>query len=231
MTDKDESLRATRTIRSTRRALLGEAGATYEGPVAPDEELNFEVRVPDNDSDTAAGALVYISPNASGAMPHEWASVLDTLNLVWVGANESGNEIVVARRAALALMGREVAALAGPVDRSRIYLSGFSGGGRVASMMVLLYPTEFSGGLFICGANASGPAPDDQARLIAPLRFVFLTGTDDFNCADTEFAYGSFVAAGLGEPTLTVIDGLEHGLPGATDFRSALQVLDGPVRR
>ena len=73
------------------------------------EPLTFELFVPDRASNSAPGLLVYISPKPGAKMPPAWAEVLNNANLVWVGANDSGNEVHVQRRVALALAAPEAA--------------------------------------------------------------------------------------------------------------------------
>ncbi len=193
---------------------------------SPDERLSFEVRVPDNDASEPSGVLIYISPKPEASMPPEWGTVLDARNLAWVGALGSENAVHVARRVGLALLGETVAAREGLVDPTRIYLTGFSGGGRVASMMMPAYPGRFAGAVFICGANPMLNAPKETIEALQDTPLVFLTGSGDFNLADTQFAIGTFRHAGLERTELMIIEGLDHALPDALGMDTALNALE-----
>jgi hypothetical protein len=198
--------------------------------IAGDEPLTFELWVPQRAAVEPPGVLVYISPKPGAGLPAAWATVLEELNLVWVGANDSGNEVAVVRRVALCLLSRHVAtqhlarASIDAIDESRVYLSGFSGGGRVASMVIPHYPQLFAGVVFVCGANPTGPLQPGQ---LANHRFVFLTGTEDFNLMDMQMAFSVSQNAGIGASALYVVDGLEHALPEAAALRQALRFVDG----
>jgi poly(3-hydroxybutyrate) depolymerase len=39
------------------------------------------------------------------------------------------------------------------IDTSRLYVAGFSGGGRMSSMLGMLYPEVFAGGIYMDGVN------------------------------------------------------------------------------
>ncbi|MEM7016302.1 MAG: hypothetical protein AAF512_03045 [Pseudomonadota bacterium] len=189
------------------------------------EELIYEVRTPTQaEHDNPPGVLIYISPKPGAKMPTAWGEVLDKHNLIWVGAQNSGNEVHVARRVGFALLASEIAAAqVDAIDTSRIFLTGFSGGGRVASMMMPEYPERFAGTIFICGANPMFNAPQDVLDTLAQVPMVFLTGTGDFNLEDTKMAISTYQYAGLDKAQLMVVDGLGHALPEAQDLDTALQ--------
>lgn len=196
------------------------------------EPLSFEIFVPDSANLAPPGLLVYISPKPGAKMPPAWADVLNEANLVWVGANDSGNEIHVQRRVALALAAPSAARahcanLGISLNDSRIFLSGFSGGGRVASMMMPVYPGRYHGAIYICGANPVSPMDEAQIAALQSHRFVFLTGTEDFNNMDTQFALDLSRRAGLGGSALYVIDGHGHALPEAEPIARSIAFLEG----
>ncbi len=193
----------------------------------PDESLSYELRVPRNDSGGSVGALVYISPKSGASMPEAWAAALDKHNLVWVGAHDSGNEVHVARRVGMALLAPAVAAQAATLSAGRTYLTGFSGGGRVASMMMPIYPERFAGALFICGANPMFAVSQEALDALERSPVVFVTGTGDFNLQDTQMAIGTFHQAGLANVQLMVVEGMGHELPKVQDIDRALDYFSG----
>lgn len=191
---------------------------------AADEPLTYQVRIP-NRSAAPPGVLVYISPKPGAQMPADWGPKLDQHNLLWVGAENSGNDVHVARRVGMALLANEVAAAFCEVDVERSFLSGFSGGGRVASMMLPAYPEVYQGALFICGANPVSILTDVTQQRLMGVPMVFLTGTGDFNLEDTQFAIATYQQAGLAGAQLMIVDGLGHALPQAHDLDAALSAL------
>ena len=135
------------TINTTFRELLKASNDAFDdqlGPFfEPGEELTYQVRTPTQAAPAALpGVLIYISPKTGAQMPAAWGAVLDKYNLLWVGAENSGNEVHVARRVGFALLASTLAAQVSAIDASRLFLTGFSGGGRVASMMLPALPCK-----------------------------------------------------------------------------------------
>jgi len=223
-----------KTARRTFRDLLDASTKVFDGQLAeffePDEELVYQVRTPtDADSAEPPGVVIYISPKPGARMPDAWGEVLDKHNLVWVGAQDSGNEVHVARRIGFALLAPTVAAQVVAIDTSRTFVLGFSGGGRVASMMIPAYPGQFAGAMFICGANPLFTATQQTIDELNQLPIIFLTGTGDFNLEDTRMALPTWQQAGVSKAQLMVVDGLGHALPAKEDFDVALESLVLPT--
>ena len=199
----------------------------FEGVVKIDRELTWSVSVPVNYSpERPAGLLVYISPSNSGKMPERWESVLEAQNLIWVSAHKSGNRINPRTRITLALIGPMLIGRDYEIDPSRIYVAGLSGGGRVASIVAPQYPQIFRGALYICGVNSM--------RKDAPLaqqdntnnRFVFLTGSRDFNQRETKQIFNQYERQASGNSLYLEVPGMGHENPAADAFAEAIQFLD-----
>lgn len=208
-------------------SLLEAAGADFDPRFVEffesQEILSYQIRKPVA-ADQCPGLLIYISPKPGAQIPEAWGAVLDRHNLVWVAAEQSGNEVPVARRVGMALLA-PFAVIHGvecDVDLERMILSGFSGGGRVASMMMPVYPGRYSGALFICGVNALSVASRESIDGLMNLPMLLLTGTGDFNLDDTQMAQATYEQAGLRKTKLSIVDGLAHGLPEAPELEAAL---------
>ena len=107
-----------RVVKATFKELVEASSEGFDDRLAQffdlEEELSFEVwsRAQARSAEPP-GVLAYISPKRGARVPDGWGAVLDGHNLVWVGAQDSGNEVHVARRAGLALLAPTVASLAG----------------------------------------------------------------------------------------------------------------------
>ncbi|MEJ2383648.1 MAG: hypothetical protein P8Y54_04535 [Xanthomonadales bacterium] len=215
-------------IALTPTELLGpEDAARLAGILPPDETLRWQVYRPDSGSTAPPGLLVYVSPDASGRIDSHWRRVLDERNLAFVAAHRSGNRMPVDRRMVLALLAPRVVAGRFAFDRDRVWIAGYSGGGRVASRLAPRYPNAFRGALYICGVD---PLPDADAfdpALLRDGRFVFLSGARDFNREETRRVYREYRNAGIVHSRLMVIPGMGHELPAAPDLTEALRFLDG----
>lgn len=192
---------------------------------------SFEVFVPETyDSSEPAGLLVWISPANSGELGRpENRQVLADENLIWIGANNSGNDRWHWYRAGLALDAAHNMQKFYNIDPERIYIAGYSGGGRVASSIALLYPEVYRGGAFFYGSNyfrkvevpkqpgafwrAAFPPPPKQnlERLRKDHRFVLVTGEHDFNRDETEANSREYKRDRFKHVTYIEIPGADHG--------------------
>lgn len=165
---------------------------------------SFEVFVPEGYRPGAGyGLVVWVSPGYTGGPPPELEPVLDEHHLLWVGANRAGNPRFTWNRIGLALDAAHAMAGLYDLDSDRVYVSGYSGGGRVASTLGLLFPEAFHGTFCIFGVSyfrpvavpdrpgahwpEAFPKPSREAMstLRRQSRFVILSGTRDFNRAQS----------------------------------------------
>lgn len=192
-----------------------------------DAEVTWKMYVPESyDPANPAGLMVYISPSQKGWMPRSWQEVIDESNLIWIGANESGNEVLVAQRMLYAVIAPQVAEARYRIDAGRIYLSGFSGGGKVAGMVAANFANLFRGAIFICGAEFWR---EELPRYFANMeqnRYVFLTGSDDFNRDLTYRVFFRYENAGLENIDLINVPRMSHQNPDTRYFRKAIEFLD-----
>jgi predicted esterase len=214
-------------ISLTLKELLGEQEASrYQKILSPDDLITWSVYLPVNDGNQPPGVLVYVSPLNLGRMETAWRSALDQHNLIWIGANKSGNRKPVDRRMVMALLALKALEKDYLISSNRIIVSGFSGGGRVASMLASQYPEVFSGAIYICGVNYWNDSLNPRIDRLVQNRFVFLTGSKDFNRTETQKVYRRYLKAGAEHSLLLDIPGMSHELPGATAILDALEFLD-----
>jgi predicted peptidase len=223
-----ETLRGEARLSTTASELLGDDSTGFFGKALdPEEVIEWELYIPGNyDPDTPAGLLVFISPTDSGRMPGRYRSILDDHNLIWIGANHSGNRVRVARRVSLALLATALADSHYRIDPSRVYVSGFSGGGRAASAIAPEYAQIFKGAIYICGVNSWKGRKPKRLDLVRDNRYVFLTGSKDFNRAETRSAHRAYRRADVEDVLLLDITGLDHRMPQPQDFATAISFLD-----
>lgn len=227
-TPSAETLRGELSLSATAHELLGDdSGRLFGSALDPEEVTEWELYVPGNyDPDLPAGLLVFISPTDSGRMPRRYQSVLDEKNLIWIGANHSGNRVRVARRVSLALLATALADRHYRIDASRVYVSGFSGGGRTASAVAPEYAQIFTGAIYICGVNFWDGRKPKRLDQVRDNRYVFLTGNKDFNRAETRSVHRAYRRADVDNVLLLEVPGMDHRMPPAEDLASAITFLD-----
>lgn len=217
-----------RILTSTLVELAGEStAAQVESVLSPHETIDWQMYVPPTyDREAPAGLLVYVSPTQSGEIPRGWVEVLDRHNIIWIAANRSGNDELVARRILLALLAPTAAKKHYAIDAERIYISGLSGGGKTASMIATDQAQLFRGAIYNCGVevwDAEEPLRLEQMR---QNRYVFVTGTYDQALEPTKRAYRAYRKAGVENSKLMVIRHMTHRNPDSYEFEEALQYLD-----
>lgn len=210
-------------------------------------EETFEVYVPAGyRPDAGYGLLVWISPTPFGGIETpEAQEALDRARLIWVGANRSGNRRSTRERVGLALDAAHAVAALYDLAPERVYAAGYSGGGRVASGLALLYPEVFRGALSVYGVSwfepvpvsdkpgahwpaAFPPPPAETLRGVrADSRFVLLTGSRDFNKPQTRAVHRAMTEAGFEHVTYLEVPGASHyELPDGEWWKRALRALE-----
>ncbi len=191
------------------------------------------------------GLLVWLSPtDFGGFVRSEIAAALAAHRLIWVGADGAGNGRARWDRAGLALDAAHHLPRLYDLDSSRVFVAGYSGGGRLACGLALSYPELFSGSVALFGADSFRrlPVPDrpgsfwpprlpppPQAILeVARTRpFVLVTGELDFNRAQTQEVHRAMRADGFAHASLLEVPGASHYTPLPADWLDrALTALD-----
>jgi len=213
-------------IETTLNQLLGKQQAEiYEKIIEPDEPISWWVYLPDNDSTETPGVFVYVSPMKTGRIDSRWREVMNQQNLIYIAANKSGNKIPTIRRMVMANLGIKALALQHSFNPGQISVSGFSGGGRVASRLASQYPEIYTGALYICGVDFWKKDYAPNVDRVIQNRFVFLTGSRDFNENETRQIHKRYIKEGAIHSKLIVIPGLAHQHPDAAYLTEALQFL------
>jgi len=194
---------------------------------------------------TKGGLFIWINAGDAPTIPKAWEPVLAKHKLIFIGAHNSGNRRSIFDRFRLAIEASVQLRTRFNIDPKRVYISGFSGGGRVASCLGVAYADIFSGAMPFMGVNfyrdVPGPGgkqirlnylPHKDLLAIAKNsgRFVLVTGSDDFNRAGTKSVFeNGFKQEKFAHASYLEVPGLAHHLPGPVWFEKGLKLLDGPI--
>lgn len=187
------------TFRRGQRMLSATGQALREQPIDLAEE-KFVIYVPAGaPAKGGYGLLVFVAPWPEATRPQLWRPPLDRHGLIFVSAENSGNDVkVLDRRLPLALLAYENIRAQYPLDPKRVYIGGLSGGSRAAEITALAYPDVFRGALLNAGSEPIGGErgiylpPADLFRKFQETRLVYVTGEhDDLNLADDQVSRAS----------------------------------------
>ncbi len=193
-------------------------------------EESFEVHVPEGyDGTEGYGLFVWVSPTPSGKVRREDnLAVLADKRLIWVAANKSGNPRPRWDRIGLALDAVHSMTKLYRIDERRVYAGGYSGGGRISTMLSVLYPELFQGGFLFMGcdyyklvpvpdkpgavwpASFREPPREAMKRVRERNRYVFVTGEHDFNRSQTRVFHRLYKKDGFRHVTYLEIPGADH---------------------
>jgi len=170
------------------------------------EQQTFKAYVPDAyDGGEPYGLLVWVSATDDGVI--HWPDVFDNRKLIVVSADNVGDRQNIWKRMGLQLDAVHNMTAQYNIDTDRVYISGCSKGGRIASQLGLLFADVFDGAMPMDGCdwyeqlvvpNSGGRAyrarfnrPHGRMLRIARTRnrYVLMTGELDENRDQTEFFY------------------------------------------
>lgn len=205
---------------------------------------SFDILLPKNfRKDDPHGMFIWISASDKPSIPAEWEPVLAEKKLIFIGAHKSGNPRSVFDRMRLAIDANYNVRKLATIDSNRVYLSGFSGGARVASMLGVCYADLFPGTICCMGVNfytdvatldgkqvfRIGYLPHDEFVKIAKTqcRYVLITGEKDFNLPNTQAVFtNGFQKEGFKAVEMFNIPGQGHQPPKAEWLKKAIEFLD-----
>jgi hypothetical protein len=192
-----------------------------------------------------AGLVVWISADDDGQPPGCVFPTCDAGNLIVASFAKCGNTRPVMNRYQMALDAVATVSRSYHVDLRRVYVSGISGGGRVASIVAACFPDVFSGCVPIAGLNCHEALPAGGRRYIPPAfakpsgrlldrwrqrRTAAITGEKDFN--QPEITAAAQILRGEGvQAKVFVFAGLGHELPTAEQFSEAFSWVDEPYQK
>ena len=203
----------------------------------------FEILIPAAYQKAKAhGLFIWINAGNSPQIPQEWEPILAKNELVFIGAKNSGNSRNIFDRIRLAIDANHNLRKHLNIDGRRVYVSGFSGGSRVASMLGVAWGEMFSGTICCMGVNFYTDIPGTAGKpyglsyipdeTLLPLvkkhcRFALITGEKDFNLPNTLGAFeNGFQKEGFQHVQTFTIPGLGHQPPPAEWLEKAIKYLD-----
>jgi dienelactone hydrolase len=193
----------------------------------------FALYVPAQAPPDGYALLVFVPPWNEARVPTEWTSVLERHGMIFVTAANIGNDAsLLDRRDPVALLAAVNVMAQYRVNPQRVYVSGFSGGSRVALRLALGYPDLFRGALLEAGSDPIGQAvPLPPQPLLEQFqtntRIVYFTGQQDPARMDVDRqSRHSLHEWCVDDVDLRTIPSTGHDLAGAVALDRALTSLE-----
>ncbi len=206
----------------------------------------FYIHIPKNYSESEQfGILVFMNPsNSIRSLPRGWNKVLREKKLIFISPLYAGNSQKTSRRVSLALASAYKLKEVTSIDTARIFISGFSGGGRIAANTSFAYPDLFSGVISICGINYYKKVPRIKAtekgsygycsvkkskaeETINNVSYCIITGPKDFRYGNLLDIYNGGFKKDDHDVKLIVVKGMGHSLCSGKILDEALSFVEG----
>jgi pimeloyl-ACP methyl ester carboxylesterase len=183
--------------------------------------------VPENYRDDKAWPVVlYISAGKRGSGWDVWKSVCQRHGVLFVGPHNAGNNCPGPRRARIVLDALDDMRRNYRTDPDRTYITGFSGGGRVACQMAFALPELFGGVVPLCAAGELRSESWLRQRVIDRLSVALVTGEKDFNRSEVERFRGPLLSEVGVRTRVWVVPRLGHRPAGPQTLEQVFQWLE-----
>ena len=209
--------------------LLGdEAANSLNHILLAEQKIEWRIYVPRNYSAAnPPGVLVFISSIDWGGIPDDWQPVMDAHNLIWISPGQAGGSAPVQERMIKSILAPRVVDIDYTVNNERVYIAGFSDGGKVANLVQAADPEAFRGGIYICGALFWGEKTPAKLDLMRSNRHVFVRGCFDPREREVKGVYDEYRKAGFEAVELITAQTRRRRLPQPNYIDQAIRYLDG----
>jgi len=174
----------------------------------------------------AAPLVLFISAGDKPAGWNQWQSVCQQAGVVFGSPYGAGNNCELPRRVRIVLDVLDDVARRRAVDPDRVYLTGFSGGARVACGIAFALPEYFGGVIGVCGAERLRDESWLRQRVADRLSVALVTGEQDFNRNELELLRGPLLADVGVRGKVWAVPQMGHAIPDAQVLAEVLKWLD-----
>lgn len=175
----------------------------------------YQLYVPKVEKKPEAWPLIlFVSAGDKPAGLDAWKKVCEANGVLFCSPYAAGNPVPAGQRTRIILDVLDDVRRQFPVNPDQTYISGFSGGGRMACAIGLALPECFGGIAPICGTNPLTKLAFLRHRAEERLSLAFITGEKDFNRKETEtFMHRWMEDVGV-RTEKWVVPGMGHAIPG-----------------
>ncbi len=174
----------------------------------------YQLFVPKNYAkDKPAGLVLFISPGDGPQGWKSWQKLCETDGVFFASPYGAGNATPIAHRTRIILDVLDDIRRAYKIDPEQTYLTGFSGGGRMACAIGFALPEYFGGVIPVCGTNTISSTTYLRHRAEERLSVAFITGEKDTNRKENEDVMYPWLQEIGVRSKLWVVPKMGHAIP------------------
>jgi predicted esterase len=166
--------------------------------------------------DAPAPLILFISPSDGPQGVKPWQKVCDQEGALFASPYGAGNSTALGLRTRIILDVLDDVRRQHAIDPDRTYITGFSGGGRMACAIGFTLPEYFGGVVPICGTNPIGGTTYLRHRIEERLSVALVTGETDMNRKENEDVMHPWFKEINIRSKLWVVPKLGHAIPSDT---------------
>ena len=194
------------------------------------KQQTYELYIPeDYDKKKSWPAVVYVSPSSRGNSFPKFSALCRESKAIFIAPQNVGNNVPMPQRIRIVMDALDDARRILNIDPDRTYITGFSGGGRVACAIAYAVPEYFGGVMPLCAGGQLRQEVWLQQRVIDRLRVALVTGETDFNRGEVERLTFTMLEGQGVSVRKRVVPKLGHGIPGTSTLKEAYQWLEEGV--
>lgn len=167
------------------------------------------------DKTTAWPLVVFISPGDAPMGLASWKTVCEKHGVLFCSPYKAGNSVAAGQRTRIVLDMLDDVRRHHRIDPDQTYITGFSGGGRMACAIGFALPEFFGGVVPVCGTNPISGTTYLRHRVQDRLSVAFLTGEKDFNRKENEESLHPWFKELDIRTMLEVVPKMGHEVPSA----------------
>jgi len=221
--NKSENMKLTNLLIATAAIALSacsnksvNTGSIETKNCAADSSVHYTVYTPQ--ADGKLPIIIFFDPHSQGYLPVKaYADLAEKYKYILLGSNDLRNGLSATETEKIVRSLISEARTQYPINEKRIYLSGFSGGAKVAMMYGVNMPE-------IHGVAACGGSIMPNTRPDSTFCYVSLVGNCDFNYLDMQQTLASFDKMNM--PFTSVIFNGKHEWPDATTYETVFRAFD-----
>jgi predicted esterase len=171
--------------------------------------------------------IIHVTAGPRSDAGAQWQHTCRAHNVILAGAHNAGNSVHDVARVRIVLDVLDDVRRRFRIDPDRTYISGMSGGGKIAAQISFALPELFGGLAAICGCWNLRAEPMMRQRVSERLSLALLTGAMDFNRPELEREWFPILREHGARSIVQVYPGMGHAYPNAAQLDQVFRWLEG----